>query len=165
VVYLVLFAQHESYITPITITMTVPLAMLGALLFLALRGISLDVFGQVGLLTLIGLVAKNGILIVELAEQRLSRGKSAAEAAQEAAYARLLPILMTAIASLAGFFPLVVANSAGAAFQRSIGTVVFGGVLMATLLSLIVVPAFYVAIKGLGRRLLKAPAPPQMPAT
>lgn len=160
-VYLVLFAQHESYITPITITMTVPLAMLGALLFLALRGISLDVFGQVGLLTLIGLVAKNGILIVELAEQRLSRGKSAAEAA----YARLLPILMTAIASLAGFFPLVVANSAGAAFQRSIGTVVFGGVLMATLLSLIVVPAFYVAIKGLGRRLLKAPAPPQMPAT
>ncbi|QEY32504.1 efflux RND transporter permease subunit [Synechococcus sp. RSCCF101] len=170
VVYLVLSAQYESYITPITILMTVPLAMLGALLFLGLRGISLDIFGQVGLLTLIGLAAKNGILIVELAEQRVSRGEAPAQAAQEAASSRLRPILMTAIASLAGFFPLVVATSAGAAFQQSIGTVIFGGVLVATLLSLIVVPAFYVAIKGVERRLFRGPAPqppepPQMPAT
>ncbi|MEO1003071.1 MAG: efflux RND transporter permease subunit [Cyanobacteria bacterium J06638_7] len=152
VVYLVLSALYESYATPVTILMTVPLAMLGALAFTGLRGMELNIFGQVGLLTLIGLAAKNGILVVELAELRMSEGLSAADAAQQAACSRLRPILMTAIASLAGFFPLVVATSAGAAFQQSIGTVIFGGVLISTILSLVVVPAFYVLLKELLHR-------------
>ncbi|MCT0247867.1 efflux RND transporter permease subunit [Synechococcus sp. CS-205] len=152
VVYLVLSGLYESYATPVTILMTVPLAMLGALAFTGIRGMDLNIFGQVGLLTLIGLAAKNGILVVELAELRVRQGVAAAVAAQEAACSRLRPILMTAIASLAGFLPLVVASSAGAAFQQSIGTVIFGGVLVSTGLSLVVVPAFYVLIKEFAER-------------
>ena len=94
--------------------MTVPLAMLGALAFLALRSIDLNIYAQVGLVTLIGLAAKNGILIVEVAEQHLEEGMTAAEAAIASAESRLRPILMTAIAALAGFLPLVVASTAGA---------------------------------------------------
>ena len=152
VVYLVLSAQYESYVTPVVILMTVPLAMLGALAFLALRSIDLNIYAQVGLVTLIGLAAKNGILIVEVAEQQINAGMSASEAAIAAAESRLRPILMTAIASLAGFLPLVVASTAGANSQQSLGTVIFGGVLVATLLSLGVVPPFYVAIKHLEGR-------------
>ena len=113
VVYLVLSAQYESYVTPVIILMTVPLAMLGALVFLALRSIDLNIYAQVGLVTLIGLAAKNGILIVEVAEQHMEEGMTAAEAAIASAESRLRPILMTAIAALAGFLPLVVATSAG----------------------------------------------------
>ena len=153
IVYLVLSAQYESYVTPVVILATVPLAMLGALAFLSLRSIDLNIYAQVGLVTLIGLAAKNGILIVEVAEQRLQQGKSAAEAVIESAESRLRPILMTAIAALAGFLPLVVANGAGAHSQQSLGTVIFGGLLVATVLSLGVVPPFYVVIKGLEARL------------
>jgi HAE1 family hydrophobic/amphiphilic exporter-1 len=159
VVFLVLAAQFESWIHPLVIMLTVPLAMAGALLGLWLTGQSLNIYSEIGLIMLVGLAAKNGILIVELAEQRVQRGEAPLQAAEEAACSRLRPILMTAIASLAGFLPLVVASSAGAAFQRSIGTVIFGGVLVATLLSLMVVPAFYVAIKGLERRLFASAAP------
>ena len=149
VVYLVLSAQYGSYIDPLIILMTVPLAMLGALVFLVLRGQVNNVYAQVGLVTLIGLAAKNGILIVDLANQRMERGLSAAEAAVGAASSRLRPILMTAMAALAGFFPLVVANGAGALSQRSLGAVIFGGLLVATVLSLFVVPSFYVLMKQL----------------
>jgi len=152
VVYLVLSAQYESYVTPVVILMTVPLAMLGALVFLALRSIDLNIYAQVGLVTLIGLAAKNGILIVEVAEQHMEAGMSATQAAIAAAESRMRPILMTAIASLAGFLPLVVATTAGAHSQQSLGTVIFGGLLVATVLSLGVVPPFYVAIKGLEER-------------
>ncbi len=147
VVYLVLAAQYESYSDPLIILMTVPTAMLGALLFLALRGEVLNIYAQVGLVMLIGLAAKNGILIVDLANQRMAQGASALEAAREAAQSRLRPILMTAISSLCGFLPLVLANGAGARSQASLGTVVFGGLLVATVLSLLVVPVFYVVIK------------------
>ena len=153
VVYLVLSAQYESYVTPVIILMTVPLAMLGALVFLALRAIDLNIYAQVGLVTLIGLAAKNGILIVEVAEQHMQAGMSASEAAIASAESRLRPILMTAIAALAGFLPLVVASTAGANSQQSLGTVIFGGLLVATVLSLGVVPPFYVLIKGLEERL------------
>jgi HAE1 family hydrophobic/amphiphilic exporter-1 len=152
VVYLVLSAQYESYVTPVIILMTVPLAMLGALAFLAIRSIDLNIYAQVGLVTLIGLAAKNGILIVEVAEQHMKTGMTAVEAAIASAESRLRPILMTAIAALAGFMPLVVAHSAGAQSQQSLGTVIFGGLLVATVLSLGVVPPFYVVIKGLEAR-------------
>ena len=155
VVYLVLSAQYESYVTPVIILMTVPLAMLGALAFLAMRSIDLNIYAQVGLVTLIGLAAKNGILIVEVAEQHVEAGMTAVEAAIAAAESRMRPILMTAIASLAGFLPLVVATTAGANSQQSLGTVIFGGLLVATVLSLGVVPPFYVAIKHLEGRSTK----------
>ena len=121
---------------------------LGALLFLSLRGEVLNIYAQVGLVMLIGLAAKNGILIVDLANQRLAEGLPALEAAREASRARLRPIVMTAISSLFGFLPLVLASGAGARSQTSLGTVVFGGLLAATLLSLFVVPVFYVVMKN-----------------
>jgi len=149
VVYLVLSAQYGSYIDPLVILMTVPLAILGALLFLVLNQQVNNVYAQVGLVTLIGLAAKNGILIVDLANQRMEAGLSDVEAAMGAAQSRLRPILMTASAALSGFFPLVVASGAGAMSQRSIGSVIFGGLLVATAMSLFVVPAFYVLMKRL----------------
>ena len=148
VVYLVLAGQYESLSDPLIILMTVPTAMLGALLFLSLRGEVLNNYAQVGLVMLIGLAAKNGILIVDLANQRLAEGLSAVEAAREASKARLRPIVMTAISSLFGFLPLVLASGAGARSQTSLGTVVFGGLLAATLLSLFVVPVCYVVMKS-----------------
>jgi HAE1 family hydrophobic/amphiphilic exporter-1 len=149
VVYLVLSAQYGSYIDPLIILMTVPLAMLGALLFLVSMRQANNVYAQVGLVTLIGLAAKNGILIVDLANQRMEAGLPAAEAVKGAAESRLRPILMTASAALSGFFPLMVANGAGALSQRSVGSVIFGGLLVSTVTSLIVVPAFYVLMKNL----------------
>ena len=154
IVYLVLSAQYESYITPVIILATVPLAMLGALAFLAIRSIDLNIYAQIGLVTLIGLAAKNGILIVEMAEQKLKEGKSTVNAVIESAESRLRPILMTAVAALAGFLPLVVANGAGASAQQSLGTVIFGGLVVATVLSLGVVPPVYVLVKNLESRLL-----------
>ncbi|MEB3331581.1 MAG: efflux RND transporter permease subunit, partial [Synechococcaceae cyanobacterium] len=153
VVYLVLAGQYESISDPLIILMTVPTAMLGALVFLSLRGEVLNIYAQVGLVMLIGLAAKNGILIVDLANQQMAEGLNALEAAREAARSRLRPIIMTAISSLFGFLPLVLASGAGARSQTSLGTVVFGGLLMATVLSLFVVPVFYVVMKTwLGER-------------
>jgi HAE1 family hydrophobic/amphiphilic exporter-1 len=149
VVYMVLAAQYESYSDPLIILMTVPTAMLGALIFLGARGYELNIYAQVGLVMLIGLAAKNGILIVDLANQRMAAGASALEAAREAARSRLRPIIMTAVSSLFGFLPLVFASGAGARGQSSLGTVVFGGLLVATVLSLLVVPVFYVVVKQL----------------
>ncbi len=165
VVYMVLAAQYESYSDPLIILMTVPTAMLGALVFLAARGEVLNIYAQVGLVMLIGLAAKNGILIVDLANQRMAEGASAQQAAREAAESRLRPILMTAISSLFGFLPLVLASGAGARSQASLGTVVFGGLMVATVLSLFVVPVFYVVLKALGGQDKAEPpvAPPLAP--
>ena len=157
-VFLILSATYESYITSTTILLTVPLAILGSLLFVKMRSMNINIFSQVGLLMLIGLAAKNAILVVEVADQGMANGLKAAPAALEAAKSRLRPILMTSIASLAGFFPLVVARNAGANAQQSIGTVVFGGLLVGTILSLGVVPSVYVFIKNLEARLFKAPS-------
>jgi multidrug efflux pump subunit AcrB len=148
VMALVLAALYENFIDPLIILVTVPLAMLGAVLGLSLRGLPLDVYGQMGLLVLSSLAAKNGILIVEFANQRLKAGLPLEEAIQGAAVARLRPILLTTISSLAGCIPLLFPFGAGAASRLSIGTVVFSGQLVSTVLSLAVVPAVYRIVKG-----------------
>ncbi len=152
-VFLVLSAQYESYIISTVIMITVPIAVLGSLVFLQVRSMNLNIFVQIGLLMLIGLSAKNSILVVEAAEQRVSTGSEIVLAAAEAGKERLQPILMTSVASLAGFFPLVIAQNAGASAQQAIGTVVFGGLLMGMTLSLLVVPSVYVLIKNLETRI------------
>ena len=153
-VFLTLSAQYESYIDPIIILLTVPLALLGALGFVALRGMNNDVYVQVALVMLIGLSSKNAILIVEFANQARETGLSIVKAAQKAAEERFRPILMTAVSSLVGFFPLVIATGAGSASRRVIGTALFGGLFISTVLSFLVVPVLYVVIKSLEARFL-----------
>jgi HAE1 family hydrophobic/amphiphilic exporter-1 len=148
-VFLVLSAQYESYTDPIIILLTVPTALLGALVFLGSAGQVLNIYAQVGLVMLIGLAGGNAILIVDLANQKMREGESALEAAKFSAKSRLRPILMTAISSLTGFLPLMLASGAGAQSQSSLGLVVFGGLLVATFLSTLVVPVFYVVMKTL----------------
>ena len=148
VMVLVLAALYGNFADPFIILVTVPLAMLGAIGGLLLRGLPLDVYGQMGLLVLVSLAAKNGILIVEFANQRMAEGLDLDTAIQGAAKARLRPILLTAFSSLAGFLPLLLASGFGSGSRVSIGTVVFSGLLVATLLSLFVVPVVYRLIKG-----------------
>ncbi len=148
-VFLVLSAQYESYTDPIIILLTVPTALLGALVFLGGAGQVLNIYAQVGLVMLIGLAGGNAILIVDLANQQMGKGMSAIDAARFAAKSRLRPILMTSISSLTGFLPLMLASGAGAQSQASLGLVVFGGLLVATFLSTLVVPVFFVVMKSL----------------
>ncbi len=143
VVYLVLAAQFESFIHPLVIMLTVPLALFGALLGLWLAGNSLNLFSQIGIVMLVGLAAKNGILIVEFANQLRDEGMAIGEAIVEASGTRLRPILMTSIATIMGAVPLVVAGGPGSASRATIGIAIIAGVAFSTLLSLYVVPAFY----------------------
>jgi len=161
-VFLVLAAQYESYIDPVIIMLTVPLAILGALGAQFLRGLPNDVYCQVGLIMLIGLASKNAILIVEYANQLREKGLPITKAAIEASQERLRPILMTAFSGLVGFFPLVVASGAGGASRRSLGTAVFGGYLVATFLSLFVVPILYILIKTASDRFFPPRATPDL---
>jgi multidrug efflux pump len=146
VVYLVLAAQFESFIHPFVIMLTVPLGVLGALIGLALTGGTLNLFSQIGIVMLVGLAAKNGILIVEFANQLRDQGRGIREAIVESAGVRLRPILMTSIATIMGALPLVLAGGPGSASRATIGVVVISGVAFSTLLSLFVVPAFYVLL-------------------
>ena len=132
---------------PLIILLTVPIALMGALIGLKLRGLPLDVYGQMGLLVLVSLAAKNGILIVEFANQRLAAGLALREAILGAAVNRMRPILLTAVTSLAGFLPLLLAEGSGSASRISIGTVVFSGLLVSSWLSLFVVPTVYLLLK------------------
>ena len=143
VVFLVLAAQFESFVHPLIIMFTVPLAVAGALLGLWLSGSSLNIFSQIGIVMMVGLAAKNGILIVEFANQLRDAGRSVRAAVQEAASLRLRPIVMTALSTVIGVLPLILGEGAGAASRSSIGVVVFAGVLFSTFLTLGVVPVFY----------------------
>ena len=148
-VYLTLAAQYESFLLPFIILLGVPLAVLGAVGAQGLRGLNNDIYCQVGLVMLIGLAAKNSILIVEFAEQLRERGLSIVEAAIEASRIRLRPILMTSFAFILGVLPLVFANGAGQAGRHSVGTAVAGGMLVSTLLNLIFIPVLYVIVRTL----------------
>ncbi|MGO1000089.1 efflux RND transporter permease subunit [Lysobacter sp. CA196] len=146
VVYLVLAAQFESFIHPFVIMLTVPLGVLGALLGLWMTGGTLNLFSQIGIVMLVGLAAKNGILIVEFANQLRDEGRSIHAAIVESSAVRLRPILMTSIATVVGAVPLVLAGGPGSASRATIGIVVIFGVSFSTLLSLFIVPAFYVLL-------------------
>jgi HAE1 family hydrophobic/amphiphilic exporter-1 len=146
-VLLIVAAQYESWSMPFMVILAVPLALFGALLAVWIRGMQIDVYSQIGFVMLIGLSAKNAILIVEFAKRRREEGLSIVEAAMEAARLRLRPILMTAFAFILGVVPLMLATGAGAASRQSIGTTVFGGMLAATLLTLLFVPVFYATIE------------------
>ena len=143
VVYLVLAAQFESFIHPLVIMLTVPLGVLGALIGLWVTGGTLNLFSQIGIVMLVGLAAKNGILIVEFANQLRDAGRNIREAIIESASVRLRPILMTSIATMVGAVPLVAAGGPGSASRATIGVVIIFGVGFSTLLSLFVVPVFY----------------------
>jgi HAE1 family hydrophobic/amphiphilic exporter-1 len=161
VIYLTLSALYESFALPFIILLAVPMAVLGALSAVWSRGYSNDVYCQIGLVMLIGLSAKNSILIVEFAEQIRLKGRSIAEAAIEAGELRLRPILMTSFAFILGILPLVFANGAGALGRRSVGTTIVGGMLLSTILNLFFIPVLYVILStllaGFGRK-KKTPA-------
>jgi len=148
VVYLTLSAQYESFVLPFIVLLAVPMALLGALSAQSLRGLENDVYCQIGLVMLVGLSSKNAILIVEFAEQLRGRGMPLIEAAVEAARIRLRPILMTSLAFILGIMPLMVASGAGQEGRHSVGTTVFGGMIMSTLLNLFFIPVLYLIIEG-----------------
>jgi len=148
-VYLTLAAQYESYVLPFIVLLGVPVALLGALGAVWLRGLANDVYAQIGLVMLIGLASKNAILIVEFAEQLQDEGLDTIDAAIEAARIRLRPILMTSLAFILGVIPLVIATGAGAAGRVSVGTTVFGGMIAATTLNLLFIPMLYVVVRTL----------------
>lgn len=150
-VFLVLAAQYESWAVPFAVIMAVPFGVFGALTAVWARGMSNDIYFQIGLVTLIGLSAKNAILIVEFANKRYEAGQSLFDAAIEAARLRFRPIIMTSMAFILGVVPLVLATGAGAASRNSIGTGVFGGMLAATFLAIFFVPLFFVLVRRLSR--------------
>jgi hydrophobic/amphiphilic exporter-1 (mainly G- bacteria), HAE1 family len=163
VVYLTLSAQYESFVLPFIVLLAVPMALLGALGAQYLRGLQNDVFCQVGLVMLVGLSSKNAILIVEFAEQLRGRGVPLIEAAIQGATIRLRPILMTSLAFILGVVPLVLATGAGENGRHSVGTTVFGGMIMSTILNLFFIPVLYLIIEG-WREHGKAPVRVAVPA-
>ncbi|MGA3090630.1 MAG: multidrug efflux RND transporter permease subunit [Terriglobales bacterium] len=152
VVYLTLSAQYESFVLPFIILLAVPMALLGALSAQWLRSQQNDVYCQVGLVMLVGLASKNAILIVEFAEQLRERGMTILESAVESARIRLRPILMTSLAFILGVVPLVTASGAGENGRHSVGTTVFGGMIMSTILNLFFIPVLYLLIEGFRER-------------
>ena len=142
-IYLILAAQFESFKDPLIIMLTVPLAIAGALIFMSINGITMNLFSQIGIIMLIGLVAKNGILIVEFANQKQESGESKMDAIRSAALQRLRPILMTSVSTILGLLPLLYASGEGANQRIAMGTAVVGGMLLSTILTMYIVPAIY----------------------
>lgn len=151
-VYLVLAAQYESWSNPVAVILVVPLALLGTVVAVALRGSDNNVYTQIGVVLLVALASKNAILIVEFAREQRARGRAVREAAIEAARLRFRPILMTSFAFILGVYPLVVAEGAGAVSRRALGTAVFGGMITSTFLAVLFVPVFYVLVQGMSER-------------
>ena len=165
VVFMVLASQFESLVHPFTVLLAVPLAVTGALLTLKLAGSTLNVYSQIGMILLIGLVTKNSILLVEYINQLKERGMDTLAAAQEAGRIRLRPILMTSVATVAGALPIALGLGAGSLSRRPLGYAIVGGLIFSTLLTLYVVPAVYVIFDGLfERRRARAAAPSLAPA-
>ena len=160
--FLCLAALYESWTIPLAVILVVPLGVFGVVAAASMRGLENDVFFKVGLITIIGLSAKNAVLIIEFARDLQSRGRSAVDAVLEAAHLRLRPILMTSLAFILGVMPLVLATGAGSASQRSIGTGVLGGMISATVLAVFLVPVFFVVVRRLfgGRRATPSPSSP-----
>jgi multidrug efflux pump subunit AcrB len=163
-VFLFLAALYESWSTPFSVILAVPLGIFGALVGIFLRNYAYDVYTQIGIVTLIGLAAKNAILIVEFAKLRQEEGRTIEDAAIEAAHLRLRPILMTSFAFILGVVPLAIATGAGAGARRALGTAVLSGMLAATLLAVFIVPALYVVVNRIAfrrgtRKLAAAPEP------
>jgi multidrug efflux pump len=147
-VFLILAAQFKTWALPVAVIMAVPFALAGALLAVLLRGMNNDIYFQIGIITLIGLAAKNAILIVEFASQKMEEGMPVGQAALEAARLRFRPIVMTSMAFVLGIVPLVIATGAGAAARQSMGTGVFGGMILATFLATIFIPLFFAWLSG-----------------
>jgi len=167
-VFLVLAAQYESWAVPFSVLLGLPIGVFGSFLFIWMRGLANDVFVQVGIVALMGLAAKNAILIVEFAKEKHERaGMPLAEAAIEGARLRFRPILMTAFAFILGVVPLYIAHGAGSAARVSIGTSVLGGMLIATVVGLFFIPMLYVLVQGLTYKLTgqKAPVPAALPVS
>jgi multidrug efflux pump subunit AcrB len=168
-VFLILAAKYERWTLPVAVLLAVPFAVFGALGFVLLRNLNNDIYFQIGLVTLIGLAAKNAILIVEFAAQEMRAGLSAVDAAVKAAQQRFRPIVMTSLAFCLGVVPLVLASGAGAAARRSMGTGVLGGMLVATFVATLFIPLFFVLLSRKNKELAaqssgQPTAPPAAPA-
>jgi multidrug efflux pump len=147
-IYLILAAQFESFKDPLIIMLTVPLAVGGALIFMQFTGQTMNIYSQIGIIMLIGLVAKNGILIVEFANQKQDNGIDKSIAIREASIQRLRPILMTSVSTILGLLPLAFASGEGANGRIAMGVSVVGGMLISTLLTMFIVPAVYTYISS-----------------
>ncbi len=158
-VYLVLAAQYEAWSIPMAVILAVPMGILGAFLAVLARGLDNNLYTQVGLILLVGLVCKNAILIVEFARAERDSGKPLFDAALDAARLRFRPILMTALSFVLGVLPLLIATGAGAGSRRALGTAVFGGMTLATILGVLVTPALYVIVQGLSEKMGGGPKP------
>jgi multidrug efflux pump subunit AcrB len=151
-VFLVLAAKYESWKAPLAVVLIVPMCLLASVSGLLFRGMPIDILAQIGFVVLVGLAAKNAILIVEFARQKQDEGSNAAEAAVHAARTRLRPILMTSLAFILGVMPLVLAGGAGREARHSVGTAVAGGMIASTFLNLAFIPVLYVVVKSIGRK-------------
>ena len=147
--FLALSALYESWSIPLAVILVVPLGVLGVLIGVNMRGLTADVYFQIGLITIIGLSAKNAILIIEFAKDLQAQGRSVLQAALEAAHLRFRPILMTSLAFTAGVVPLAIASGASSASQRAIGTGVIGGMVVGTVLSVFLVPVFFLVVRSI----------------